>query len=446
MFETKSRLYTVAGLTFRIELPENAEIWAQMGNYEPFGASEAPASGVLFTLRHCESLEMEGRKQIDLPEPESPWETRLDAFITENENLIFDVAPNYKTPIAGHILITRDFTKVYVDNITPFVVNNALMLTYAFASTDKGVLEMHSSTVVSGGFGYMFLGKSGTGKSTHSSLWLKNIEGSWLLNDDNPVIRIDEDGRAKVYGSPWSGKTPCYKNASAPIGAIVSLHQAPKNEIQAQTLPEAYGDILSSCSGLKFVSEAMDNLHETIAGVVTTIPCYSLDCLPDDAAARVCHEAVTPKAPMAMAEQNHQLEIPNEILLPEVENLLKEGKEVVLMTKGCSMLPFIWGGRDSVVLKACRQYEKGDVVLARLEGNGHYVLHRIQSIEDDKITLKGDGNLIGTEQCRPEDICGKAIALQGPRGRQRPTPSAGKWNSLPYIIRRYTLAILRRIQ
>ncbi len=77
----------------------------------------------------------------------------------------------------------------------------------------------------------MFLGPSGTGKSTHASLWLENVEGTELVNDDNPVVRILDDGSIKVYGSPWSGKTPCYLNVNYPLGGIVNLIQASHNKI-----------------------------------------------------------------------------------------------------------------------------------------------------------------------------------------------------------------------
>ena len=57
----------------------------------------------------------------------------------------------------------------------------------------------------------MLLGKSGTGKSTHSRLWLKYIPDTKLLNDDNPAVRIMDNNTIMIYGTPWSGKTPCYK-------------------------------------------------------------------------------------------------------------------------------------------------------------------------------------------------------------------------------------------
>lgn len=141
--------------------------------------------------------------------------------------------------------------------------------------------------------------------------------------------------------------------------------------------------------------------------------------------------------------------VPNAILLAEVAGLLAEGKEVELKAKGCSMLPFIVGDRDSVRLRK-EPVSEGDAVLAEI-APGHYVLHRIVSMKDGSVTLKGDGNLVGTEHCHTEDIKGKAVAVISPNGRIRDLAGhkskarAARWNALPYIVRRYTLAIIRRL-
>lgn len=83
------------------------------------------------------------------------------------------------------------------------------------------------------------MGKSGTGKSTHSLLWMKYIQGTELLNDDNPTLRI-VDGKVYAYGTPWSGKTPCYKSLSYPVGGMVRLKQAPVNRFVRQQEVEAF--------------------------------------------------------------------------------------------------------------------------------------------------------------------------------------------------------------
>ena len=96
--------------------------------------------------------------------------------------------------------------------------------------------------------------------------------------------------------------------------------------------------------------------------------------------------------------------VPNAVMLGMAVELLKEGHTAVIMTKGNSMLPFIRGDRDSVELTAPGALAEGQIALAQLSP-GRYVLHRIISLDGGKVRLKGDGNLVGEEMCRPEDVC-----------------------------------------
>lgn len=140
--------------------------------------------------------------------------------------------------------------------------------------------------------------------------------------------------------------------------------------------------------------------------------------------------------------------LPNELLLSEVARLLAQGERVALMTKGNSMLPFITGERDRVVLFRTPQVAVGDIVLARTD-EGVFVLHRIVGIDGDRITLMGDGNLCRTETCTREAIAGQAIRIVKPRRTvDCTTPcerrKARLWRAL-LPVRRYLLAIYRRI-
>ena len=208
------------------------------------------------------------------------------------------MAPLASLPPCAKMLMSPDYSKGSLQFLkrsqssAVFAVNNSLMLMFAFRSAPYKTLEMHASVIMNGGKGYLFLGRSGTGKSTHSSLWLKYIEGSELMNDDNPVIRVCEDGVTRVFGSPWSGKTPCYRNVSAPIGAIVRIRQAKFNAIKRHNTLEAYASVYSSCSGFKADRGMADGQHKTLEHIALHVPCYTLDCLPDEEAARVCAAAV----------------------------------------------------------------------------------------------------------------------------------------------------------
>ncbi|UKK79275.1 MULTISPECIES: hypothetical protein [Segatella] len=173
-------------------------------------------------------------------------------------------------------------------------IDNALMIMFALATADKDTVLFHAAVVSYEGRGYIFLGPSGTGKSTHASLWLQHIAGTALVNDDNPVVRIDEDGSAMVYGSPWSGKTPCYRNVHYPLGAIVLLSQADCNKIQRLSGVYAYVALIESISGKRWDERIADGLHQTENALASSIPVWHLECLPDEEAAILCNETITP--------------------------------------------------------------------------------------------------------------------------------------------------------
>lgn len=98
-------------------------------------------------------------------------------------------------------------------------------------------------------------------------------------------------------------------------------------------------------------------------------------------------------------------EIPNDILLGAVRDAIREGNSVTILVKGWSMRPFLEHLRDKVILDAPEELRIGDAVLAEITP-GHFVLHRIIEMDGDEITLMGDGNLVGTEHCRKNDVCG----------------------------------------
>lgn len=134
--------------------------------------------------------------------------------------------------------------------------------------------------------------------------------------------------------------------------------------------------------------------------------------------------------------------VANEVLLEDAAALMNEGREVTLKPLGCSMLPFIRGGRDSVRLKKMPSVAVGDMLLVRLEGP-RYVLHRLIAIDGDRLTLMGDGNLAGTETCTKADVLGTVVAIE--RGKRVVKPGNGLWWRRLKPFRRYILGIYRRI-
>ena len=298
-----TKYYTVAGHSFSFTMQDDCPIWGGLSNYAPFEV-EKPAAKPVFALEFVYSMERMQKTPVYVEKAEEPDQPRIEIFHRtpceadpEGRQWIIEMAPVQGMDICARLVASADFSSARLavahSKVGEFAINNSMMILYAFTTASKGTLEMHSSVIKRVGYGYMFLGKSGTGKSTHSSLWLKYLEGSELLNDDNPILRVGEDGVARVYGSPWSGKTPCYKNDSAPVGAIVRLNQYPENRIARNSIVEAYAAVYPSCSGFRAVKEMADGMHSTIEKVVLSVPCYTLDCLPDEAAARLSCETIS---------------------------------------------------------------------------------------------------------------------------------------------------------
>jgi hypothetical protein len=234
---------------------------------------------------------------------------RIEVYRSSEKGWLIRISQIASSPICCELVCDVDFTrgKLHVAEDCQdvrFCIDNGLMLMYAFRTAPLMTLEMHAAVVVrdiprfqgskssNGSNGYLFLGHSGTGKSTHARQWLAAFEDAWLLNDDNPIVRVMDNGDVYVYGSPWSGKTPCYKNAGVKVGGIVKLSQAPHNKIQKISLPQAYAYMLSSASGLKMEQTMADNMFETIKHIITHTSCYQLDCLPNEEAAKVCWAGV----------------------------------------------------------------------------------------------------------------------------------------------------------
>lgn len=168
----------------------------------------------------------------------------------------------------------------------------ALQMAYALSTLNSGTLFFHASAILHGGKAYLFLGKSGTGKSTHSRMWHSAFPETILLNDDHPIVKTYDAASPKAYGSPWSGKTPCYKNLSAPIGGIVRIRRGETNRIRRLTTIEAYASVFPSTFGVPFDRSCADMRHNAIERLIADVPCYELWCRPDPESAKVCRNAL----------------------------------------------------------------------------------------------------------------------------------------------------------
>lgn len=308
----------MADHVFVVECSDD-ELLSLLDNYEPFKfpsvipSSKENAIDVVFVLhiQNAGLIDYSRQKSFahvytDCTEKDMP---RIEVYKKhDNSSWLMRISQTAESPICCEIESDESFKNAVLHIASEqkdihFCIDNALMLMYAFSTAPMLTLEMHAAVVIrskrelaigknDAWDGYLFLGHSGTGKSTHARKWLEAFSDAWLLNDDNPILRVMHDGSVWVYGSPWSGKTPCYKPARAQVKGIIKLSQAPHNKIHLLSLPQAYAYILSSASGLKMDSNMADCMYESIKRVLARVKCYHMECLPNIDAAEVCFSGI----------------------------------------------------------------------------------------------------------------------------------------------------------
>ncbi len=151
-------------------------------------------------------------------------------------------------------------------------------------------LMLHSSCVEKDGYAYLFSARSGTGKSTHTHLWLEKLSGTRIINDDKPAL-ICEDGVWYACGTPFSGKTDENLDVKVPVRALVFLHRSKTNEVTRIPAPLAVS---------LFLEQTVNPVDRTLAekmleytdDILRKIPVFSLGCNLDPEAAEIAYNEI----------------------------------------------------------------------------------------------------------------------------------------------------------
>lgn len=284
--------YKVANHLFEVVLPSEANAEQLLPSFRPFICIDEDETGPLLFLF----------------DTTSPYPREEGVVIEESENdmghiTIWKTIQGYrieaKHTVANkpHTMITdREFRAIrasiqWDDEYASQILCSMLRIAFSQALLREDGIGIHASAVGYNGECFLFLGKSGTGKSTHASLWLQHVENSELINDDNPAIRIQDD-IAYAYGTPWSGKTPCYKNIGLPIAKITRLQQAPSNSHRYLSEVEAFTALLPSCSAIKQDNNLYEKLCEKLTWLVEHTNIAYLQCLPNKEAVMLNKETL----------------------------------------------------------------------------------------------------------------------------------------------------------
>lgn len=288
-------LFKVADFVFGVTVPDGTDIEKLLPSFRPFRYCGTLKKEPLFMFH----VHYEGFSE----KPDTEY-----VFIDESLNdmgrvRLYSFSDGYYIRISfrndemEHCAVSdRSFkrTDAYInkdDRYAGDVVSSLLRMVYSQAIIPHGGISVHASSVILDGKAYLFMGKSGTGKSTHSALWIKSFQGCELMNDDNPTILISNN-IVMASGTPWSGKTPCYKDVIAPVGGIVKLKQAKFNIFSTCDGFQAFINMLSGCSVIRKDVTLQNEMHRTLALVAELVTVGVMECLPDEDAAFVCRNGL----------------------------------------------------------------------------------------------------------------------------------------------------------
>lgn len=288
----KNCFYKVADFTFSVSIPRNWDIDRLLPSFRSFRIVPCCEEIGLFTFTVVSQMpEVIGKvSELDLSDNDL-GQVRL---LKIPDGYRIELTYGSKTIHCMQTDSCFTYARTYIwlqDAYASEAIVSLLRIIYSQAILCHGGISIHASAVVLDESGYLFLGKSGTGKSTHASLWLKCFPESELLNDDNPILRIFGK-TVYVYGSPWSGKTPCYKNKRYELRGVVRLVQAQINNFTLQEEVDAFIALLPGCSAIHKDTLLYNYLCYTLTRLVELIPIGVLECRPDKEAALLCAVAL----------------------------------------------------------------------------------------------------------------------------------------------------------
>lgn len=295
-----TRRYIVAENEFTVSWDDDLTPWQlAMPHFQPFSADgKYPCRSVLdIRLRYGHRPEFEGVPVYE--DVSDDKRRRMRVLYGKSQGFLVEFYSDVSRRPDCWMEISPGLDRAEIvmaaeseHRVSAAAMKSAMLLAYVVATIGNGTLVVHASAIVCDGRAWLFQGKSGTGKSTHSRLWTGHVAGAALLNDDHPVVRVRQDGGIMAYGSPWSGKTHCYRHASAPLGAMVRIRRSLANSMRRLPKLEAFASLTASMLDAPFHARLCLCRHAAIESIIAAVPCYELRCLPEPASAMLCQSAL----------------------------------------------------------------------------------------------------------------------------------------------------------
>ena len=290
--------YLVADNLIRISFDESIDLLNSLPSFKDFkvetNLNNEAVVNIELTLKPADINLSEAKLLSDVSivwGDRFKFEEITNFYVTSVENL------NSRESDVWRMISNKEFkeSKIHVKRAELYdsnILSWMIMVAFGQRVLSNNTALIHSSVVENGEYAVSFLGKSGTGKSTHSRLWISTNEGFNLLNDDNPAVRI-EGNDVFIYGTPWSGKTACYINKKRKLMSIIRLTQAKENKMDWKNKGvESLLALLPSFTAIRWNQTIFSSMLSVLENIIQRVSVGQLYCLPNPEAAELCYNEI----------------------------------------------------------------------------------------------------------------------------------------------------------
>lgn len=265
----------IAGLNIFIKSNEKiSSLGMGIGREDKFFSDSSP--NLNLELTHLSPPAIEGRKIFD---SEGAWQ-----LYDNSQGYVLSI-PGLPRKISRLLQLNRDLTKgrLYIDRYAgqrePLALEHPLLqiLLTLWLSRKAGV-TVHACGIKERDEGILFLGSSGSGKSTMARLWHR--EGAVILSDERVVIQKNHS-LYHLYGTPWAGQARMCSPYRVPLKKVFFIKPAKENAFFPLKSPLALSKALVLSYLPIWDRTGMTKTIDFLAGLFKAIPAYSLNFKPD---------------------------------------------------------------------------------------------------------------------------------------------------------------------
>lgn len=274
------RYYKIAGITIRLNCDKDLFKGLLDRQFKTYSVSDVESSDL--------SIEVCCKKFIAIPKGRLLMDEEIKWIRKENGGYFtYSVNPQNEIFVAAESNDNWKNTKIclLLRHNTYFCKLAAAKHLYLILGTvfrnaivEHDGLFIHASSIDYSNQGVLFSAPSGTGKSTHTSLWTQLYQNQTrIINDDSPIIRLI-DGIPYLFGAPWCGSSYKGINDSVPLSAMVAIERGETNTIRKLESAEALRKLLPRVFIPYFDRNLAGMAISTFEKVLYKVPSYNLAC------------------------------------------------------------------------------------------------------------------------------------------------------------------------